>query len=498
MVLVHDGLICCRNGSRRMTAGVPAAIVVPINSDHGGKRMPSPDLMSHDVGPSKGPLGRWLEKLGLHRPELRAWAMYDWANSAMVTTIITAVFPIYYANVACKGVFELEEATATVRDGNGDRHGHHRVPLARAGNDCRLEGRQEEDAGRLPGPGSLCRWPGCSSSIKGDWILASVLFILANIGANGSFVFYDALLPHVAREDEIDRVSTAGYALGYIGGGTLLALNLAWIMKPAWFGLPSGDGLTPEQATLPTRLAFLSVAVWWLVFSIPLFRRVAEPPAAGDGRAAGFPIRAAFAQLVGHRPRLAQPPPSVPDAAGVPDLQRWHRHDHPDGDDLRHRDRDRSGRSMIAAIMIVQFVGIPCAFLFGMLAHRIGAKRSIGVGLVAYMAICVLGYFMTTATHFVVLAVLVGAVQGGTQALSRSLFASLIPRDKSGEFFGFFGVAEKFAGILGPAVFTVGSSRIAILAIIAFFVVGGALLFFVDVAGGQRLARADEAGALPE
>ena len=105
---------------------------------------------------------------------------------------------------------------------------------------------------------------------------------------------------------------------------------------------------------------------------------------------------------------------------------------------------------MIAAIMIVQFVGIPCAFLFGMLAHRIGAKRSIGVGLVAYMAICVFGYFMKTATHFVVLAVLVGAVQGGTQALSRSLFASLIPRDKSGEFFGFFGVAEKFAGILGP------------------------------------------------
>ena len=129
------------------------------------------------------------------------------------------------------------------------------------------------------------RWPGCSSSIQGDWILASVLFILANIGANGSFVFYDALLPHVAREDEVDRVSTAGYALGYIGGGTLLALNLAWIMKPDWFGLPSGDDLTSAAGTLPTRLAFLSVAVWWLVFSIPLFRRVSEPAAAGDGRA---------------------------------------------------------------------------------------------------------------------------------------------------------------------------------------------------------------------
>ena len=148
--------------------------------------------------------------------------------------------------------------------------------------------------------------------------------------------------------------------------------------------------------------------------------------------------------------------------------------------------------TMIAAIMIVQFVGIPFAFLFGLLAERLGAKRSIGIGLVVYMAICVVGYYMKTSTHFVVLAVLVGAVQGGTQALSRSLFASLIPKDKSGEFFGFFGVAEKFAGILGPAVFAIASGPKAILAIIGFFVVGGALLFFVDVEEGQRLAQADE------
>jgi MFS transporter, UMF1 family len=145
----------------------------------------------------------------------------------------------------------------------------------------------------------------------------------------------------------------------------------------------------------------------------------------------------------------------------------------------------------------VQFVGIPCAFLFGFLASRLGAKRSIAVGLAVYMAICIFGYFMKSATHFVVLAVLVGAVQGGTQALSRSLFASMIPKDKSGEFFGFFGVAEKFAGILGPVVFAVASSRNAILAIIAFFVVGGALLLFVDVEEGQRTAKADEAAGFP-
>jgi UMF1 family MFS transporter len=157
--------------------------------------------------------------------------------------------------------------------------------------------------------------------------------------------------------------------------------------------------------------------------------------------------------------------------------------------------------AMIASILIVQFVGIPFSFLFGMLAGKIGAKRSILLGLLAYTGICVVGYSMRTATHFLTLAVMVGMVQGGTQALSRSLFASLIPRDKSGEYFGFFAVVEKFAGIFGPLLFAVinaltGSSRGAILGVIGFFAVGGFLLWMVDVEEGQRQARAGE-GPLP-
>ena len=129
---------------------------------------------------------------------------------------------------------------------------------------------------------------------EGDWILASVLFILANIGANGSFVFYDALLPHVAREDEVDRVSTAGYACSAISAAARCwALNLAWYLQPAWFGLPRERTSRLHWATLPTRLAFLSVAVWWLVFSIPLFRRVSEPAGTGDGKVGGLGVRAA-------------------------------------------------------------------------------------------------------------------------------------------------------------------------------------------------------------
>jgi UMF1 family MFS transporter len=341
---------------------------------------------------------------------------------------------------------------------------------------------------------------------SGDWILASILFILANIGANGSYVFYDALLPHIASDEEIDRVSTAGYALGYIGGGSLLALNLAWILHPEWFGLPTGENLSSTQATLPTRLSFLSVALWWFLFSIPLFRSVPEPPPRGVVDAAGksqaLPIREAIARLVEtgrslgrYRQAFLMLLAFLIYNDGIGTIMRMA--------GIYATEIHIRREITIAAIVLVQFVGIPCAFLFGSLAGVIGAKRSIAIGLCVYAVICVVGYFMTTGTHFLILAALVGLVQGGTQALSRSLFASLIPREKSGEFFGFFGVAEKFAGIFGPGVFFVinrltGSSRGSILSIIAFFVVGGLVLVLVDVDEGQRLARAEDLQAVAE
>ena len=213
----------------------------------------------------------------------------------------------------------------------------------------------------------------------GDWILASALFILANIGANGSFVFYDALLPHVAREDEVDRVSTAGYALGYIGGGTLLALNLAWYMKPAMVRAAFGTNTSRRRKPrFPTRLAFLSVAVWWLVFSIPLFRRVSEPlqPAIACGRA--LPVRAAFKRLLetarglrGHRQAFLMLLAFLIYNDGIGTIIRMAT--------IYGNEIGIDDMTMIASIMIVQFVGIPCAFLFGMLAGRIGAKRSIAI-----------------------------------------------------------------------------------------------------------------------
>jgi MFS transporter, UMF1 family len=443
---------------------------------------------------------RLLEVLGLDRRELRAWALYDWANSAMMTTIIAAVFPIYYSEVAGAN---LRPEVATQWLALVSTIGMVIIavisPLLGVIADARPIKKPLLGLFMAIGVAAVA---GMYFIHRGDLMLASILFIVANIGANGSFVFYDALLPHIADKHEIDRVSSAGYALGYVGGGILLILNLAWIMKPDWFGLPSGPNLTSAQATLPARLSFLSVAIWWVVFSIPLFREVPEPPtrAADDNDeqkqgvvlAALGRLRQTFGELRLYRQAFLMLLAFLVYNDGIGTIFRMAT--------IYGKEIGIDTGSMITALVLVQFVGIPFTFVFGMLAGRFGAKPSILVALVVYTGISIFAHFMTTATHFFLLAILVGMVQGGSQALSRSLFASLIPKDKSGEFFGFFSVVEKFAGILGPLVFAAsgalgGSSRSAILSVIGFFVVGGILLVLVDVDEGQRAARLAEAAS---
>jgi UMF1 family MFS transporter len=442
-----------------------------------------------------------LARLGLDRPELRAWAMYDWAASSMQTTVMVAVFPIYFVKVAGAG---LAEGGATQRLATVNTIALALIALASpvlgAVSDYGGNKKQFIAAFMAVGAAAVA---GLFFVHTGDLTLASWLFVLASIGVAGSFVFYEALLPHIARGRELDRVSTAGYAVGYVGGGILLALNLTWIQKPAWFGLPAGPGLDESAATLPARLAFLSVAVWWLVFSIPLFRRVPEPPARlePDEQRGQSPIRMAFVrlgetfrELRGYRQAFLMLLAFLIYNDGIQTIIKMAT---AYGTELGI---DQS--ALIGAILLVQFVGIPCSFLFGMLAGRIGAKRALFLGLLAYTAISILGFYMKTAAHFYMLAGLVGMVQGGTQALSRSLFASMIPQHKSGEFFGFFSVFEKFAGIFGPLIFAgtiaaTGSSRNAILSVIGFFAVGAAILAFVDLDAGRREARAADAAVQP-
>jgi UMF1 family MFS transporter len=322
---------------------------------------------------------------------------------------------------------------------------------------------------------------------RGDYVLAVVLFVLSGVGAQGSRVFYEALLPHIASEEEVDRVSTAGYAMGYVGGGILLALNLTWIMRPEWFGLP------PRPDPFPTRLALASVAVWWLIFSIPLFRRVREPAAALEGdetlgmnpvRVGVTRLRETFRELRSYRNAALMLLAFLIYNDGISTMQRMAV---VYGAGIGIADED-----LIAAILIVQFVGIPFTFLFGIFAGLVGAKRSV------FMGVSILGYFMSTAAHFYALAFFVGLVQGGTQGISRSLFATMIPRHKSGEFFAFYSVFSRFAAILGPAIFgfvvgATGESRLAILSLIGFFGIGAIVLASVDVEEGKReAARAEE------
>ncbi len=418
----------------------------------------------------------------VRRRIINAWCFYDWGNSAFSTTVEAAVLPVYFQKVAAAG---LPGNTATVYWG-------YAAALSLL-----------VSALIAPVLGSIGDYTGAKKRLlavfagfgilatallflvrEGDWPLALGCIVAGSIGFAGAAVFYDSLLPHIARPEEIDYVSSRGYAMGYLGGGLLLAVNIAMVQF-----LPG---------TLGPRLSFLSVALWWGAFTVPLLRWVPEPPADSGGLGAGLnPLVAGFRRL---------------------------------GDTFRHL---RSYRQLflfliafwlyndgigtiikmatiygseigigmmdlIGALLVTQFVGIPFSLLFGRLASRIGTKRAIVLGLGWYTLIACAGYFMSEAWHFWVLAFAVGMVQGGTQALSRSLFGVMVPRARSAEFYGFYDVSSKIAGIAGPALFALvgqltGSSRLSILALIVFFVGGALLLGQVNEQEGIKVAEAENA-----
>ena len=423
------------------------------------------------------------DRLGLHRPELRAWAMYDWANSAFATTIMAAVLPVYYHQVAA---VDLPENLRTAYWGYTQT-----VALVIVAFLSPVLGAAADSLGAKKSflrffisfgfAGCLALW----FATQGRWLFASIAFIVGNIGFAAADVFYESLLPHIASPQEIDRVSTAGYALGYVGGGLLLAVQLAWITSPQTFGLSDGAA--------GSRLAFVSVAIWWVLFSIPLFRTVKEPTHDGKGMATlGGGLSDGFQQL----------------AATFREIRRYREAFwfllafwlYNDGiitivkmAAIYGAEIGIGQTDLIGALLVVQFLGIPCTFAFGALAERIGAKRAIMTSLVVYTGISVLGYYMSTAMHFWILACAVAVVQGGSQALSRSLFATLIPPEKSSQFFGFYNVSGRFGSILGPFVFAVvsqatGGSRLSILTLIAFFAGGMLVLARVDENAGRLRA----------
>jgi MFS transporter, UMF1 family len=432
-------------------------------------------------------IARLMARIGLVTPEQRAWGWYDWANSVYFTTVITAVFPTFYATYAAKG---YEPAQASARFALITT-----ISVAIVAVLAPILGALADYSGvkkRLLAMFMSIGVTSCALMVligEGDIMLASILFFIGNIGVSGSTVFYDSLLPHVATPRETDRVSSAGYLMGYVSGGVLLLINLAWILSPASFGFADGAAAT--------RASFVSVAVWWAVFSIPLFLTVPEPPAAG-GEDRRFSIGIAFSRL----------------ARTFSEVRRYRNAFllfiamllYQDGIQTVIRMASVFGaevgidqNAQIAAFVMVQFVGIPCSFLFGMLGTRFGTKRCLFAAIGVYIVATSLAYFMTSATQFFLLAFLVATVLGGSQALSRALFARMVPHDRTSEFFGFYAVSERFATVFGPALFAIsvaitGSSRSALLAIIGLFLGGAVVLSLVNEEEGIRAASAEPLG----
>jgi UMF1 family MFS transporter len=416
--------------------------------------------------------------------------MYDWANSAFAVTILTAVFPVYYRSLVLDSGGAPADATAYWAYTTSLSLLVVAVIGPWLGASADLAGATKRFLAVALALG-VCGTASLALIGGGMFILASLLFTVANFGFASGNIFYESLLPHVVRFDDLDRVSARGYALGYLGGGLLLVINALWLARPDWFWMPNRE--------FALRLCFVSVALWWLVFSLPLFRRVEEPGTPARLQPRGGVFAAGFRRLAGTLREVRRYRQLVIFLVAF-----WLYNDGIStiiklaaayGDEIGVDHND-----MLIALILTQFIGFPCSLAFAALASRFGAKHSILVGLAAYILISVAGFFIQHAWHFYALAAMVGVVQGGTQALSRSLFTTMVPKNHSTEFFGFFSTGEKMAGIVGPVLFGVigqltGSSRWGIVSLTVLFVAGAFLLTRVDEEEGRRVAATAEASA---
>jgi len=419
----------------------------------------------------------------LRRRPVIAWALYDWANSAFATTVMAGFFPVFFKQHWNLGVPVTESTfrlgvtsgiasalialVAPVLGAIADRGGA-RVRL--------LMGFTVMGAAATA---ALALVP------AGQWQVAATLYLAGSLGFWAGIVFSDSLLLHVAEPREYDLVSGFGYAMGYLGGGLLFAINVGMTLRPAWFGL--------ADAAQAVKVSFVMVGLWWLIFALPLAFSVREQ-AAGTRLAPSAAVRQGFGELARTLREIRRYRPILWFLAAY-----WL---YIDGVNTVIKMAVDYGLSLgfeaaqlLAALLLTQFVAFPAALAFGWLGQRIGARKGIFVGLTVYAGATCFAYFLRDVRDFYLLAVVIGLVQGGVQSLSRSYFGRLVPEGKSSEFFGFYNMMGKFAAVLGPLLTGVvakltGDPRLSILSILLLFVGGAALLVFA----AQREAPATTRG----
>jgi UMF1 family MFS transporter len=410
----------------------------------------------------------------LFRRPVVAWAFCDWANSAFATTVMAGFFPLFFKQYWNAGVPATE---STFRLGVANGVASLVVALI-----APLVGAIADKGGARVRLLALFTVLGAAMTAalylvgKGEWQAATFLYVAASLGFWGGNQFYDSLLTDVAQEKDYDLVSGYGYSLGYLGGGVLFAVNVLMVTKPALFGI--------VDAAQAVRLSFLSVGVWWLLFTVPVLLFVRESRAMAP-LPFGQAISAGWKELLGTVAHLRTDKTLLWFL-----LAYWF---YIDGVNTIIKMAVDYGLSLgleqgslIKALLLVQFVGFPAALAFGWLGKRIGPRAGIFIGIGVYTGAAGYAYFLDSEQEFYVLAIVIGLVQGGVQSLSRSLFGRLVPAGKSGEFFGFYNLMGKAAAIIGPTLtgvvaLTTHDSRLAIVSISILFVIGAFFLSKVQV-----------------
>ena len=429
--------------------------------------------------------------------EQRAWYWYDWANSAYVTTIATVLFAPYLISVAekaaCGFVTDEDKGLKCTADlhvlGLGVSPGSlvfYVVTLATVVSALLLPvvGAAADRSARKKTIMAGFAWAGSVAAglmffVTGtNWQLGAGLIFLANICLGSSLVVYDAILCEIAEPDERDRVSSRGWALGYLGGGLLLAVNLAVVTLHGSLGIDKG---------MAVRLSLLSAAVWWAAFTVIPYRGIRNRKPTAVEREPGGLVRQSFGQLAATLRDMRNYPMTLTFLLAYLFYNDGIQTVITSASTYGEKQLDFGTSVLIATILMVQFVAFFGALLFGRLAATMGSRRVILAGLLVWMLVVTVAYFIPTKNLplFLALAVGIGLVLGGTQALSRSFFSQLIPRGREAEYFSLYQACERGTSWLGTLVFGVvhqvtDSYRPAIVALILFFVVGGVLLYRVD------------------